>query len=155
MSEQDDLPLGKSGMMLEKLNGTNYWMWSIRMAVYLGTEGLWDQTTGTEEVLKASEKDDTDFKVLQQEYISQRRRVQKAIGALKLARADAIVINYAESYWDSPWKIWDDVKRNYEVLVNYDANHLQKELYECQLEDCGTVLALLDKTEIQVTVDQQ
>ena len=68
------------------------------MAAYLGTEGLWDLTTGTEEVLKTPEKDDTDFKVLQQEYISQRRRVQKAIGALKLAMADAIVINYATSY---------------------------------------------------------
>ena len=79
MSEQDGLPLGKSGMTLENLDGTNYWMWSIEVAAYLGTEDLWDLTTGTEEVLTAPENDKTDFRVLQQEYISQRRRVQKAI----------------------------------------------------------------------------
>ena len=88
--------------MLEKLDGTNYRMWSIWMAAYLGTEGLWDLTTGTKEVLKTPGKDDPDFKAQQQDYISQRRGVQKAIGALKLAIAAAIVINYAESYWDSP-----------------------------------------------------
>jgi len=59
--------------------------------------------------------------------------------------ADAIIINYDESYWDSPRKIWDDVKRNYVVLVSYDANHLQMDLYECQLEDCGTALAFFNK----------
>jgi len=31
------------------------------------------------------------------EYISQRRRVQKEIGVWKLAKGDAIVINYNES----------------------------------------------------------
>jgi len=55
--------------------------------------------------------------------------------------ADAIVINYDESYGDSPRKIWDDVKRNNKVLVSYEANQLQMELYECQLEDSGTILA--------------
>ena len=80
--------------------------------------------------MKAPEKEDTDFKALQQEAIRQRRRVQKAIGALKLKIADAIVINYEESYWDSERKIWNDVKRNYEVLVSYDANHLPMHLYE-------------------------
>jgi len=77
MSEQDGLPLSESGMIVEKLDGTNYRMWSIRIAAYLGTEGLWDLMTGTEEVLKVPEKEDTDYKALEQEYISQRRRVQK------------------------------------------------------------------------------
>jgi len=59
--------------------------------------------------------------------------------------ADVRVMNYDESYWDSPKNIWDDVKRNYEVLVSYDANYLQRELYEYQREDCGPVLAFLNK----------
>ena len=145
MSEQDGLPLGKSVMIVEKLDGTNYRMWSIRIAAYLGTEGLWDLMTGTEEVLKVPEKEDTDDKVLQQEYMSQRRRVQKAIRALKLEMADAIVISYNESYWDSARKVWTMSNENYEVLVSYDANSLQMELYECQLEDYGTVRAFLNK----------
>jgi len=64
MSEQDGLPLGKSGMIVEKLDRTNYRMWTIPITAYLGTEGLWGLLMGTEEVLKAPEKEDTDYKAL-------------------------------------------------------------------------------------------
>jgi len=45
----------------------------------------------------------------------------------------------------TPGKIWKDVQSNYETVVGYDANHLQKELYEGNLEECRTVLEYINK----------
>jgi len=145
MSEQSGLPLGTMGTVIEKLAETNYQIWPLRMTNCLLREGLWDLTTGTESVIVAPRVEDTDYETQEEKYLAQRKLIQKAIEILLLGMTDAIAINYYGTLWESPRKIWEDIRRTYETETGYDANHLQMELYECQLEDCGTVRAFINK----------
>lgn len=150
MSEQSGLPLGSMGTVIEKLAETNYRIWALRMTDCLLREGLWDLTTGTENIITIPSTDDDKYETVYEKYLTQRKRTHKAIGILRLGMTDAIAINYYDSKWDTPQRIWEDVKRTYETVTGYDANHLQIELYECRLDDCGTVRAYINKLkEIQ------
>ena len=60
---------------------------------------------------------------------------------------DKIADNYEDDIWSSPAKIWKDINKRYETAVGYDAKHLQKELYQCKLEEEGTVLDYLNKID--------
>jgi len=62
-----------------------------------------------------------------------------------LGLTDAIAVSYNKEVWITQRKIWKDVQSNYETVVGYDANHLQKELYKCNLQECGTVLEYINK----------
>jgi len=131
------------GMSFPKLDGTNYRLWAMRMTDVLQREGIWDLTIGDEDILK---RPDSVILVLASEYQkaldryqAQRRRIQRAVGTLRLGMTDAIAVSYYNEVWATPEKIWKSVQSNYETVVRYDANYLQKELYECTLEECGTV----------------
>ena len=124
-------------------------MWSMRMTDILQREGLWDLTIGNEAIVKCP---DSTILVLHREYQTaldryqaQRRRIQKAVGTLCLGMTAAIPVSYYNEVWIIPGKIWKDVQSNYETVVGYDTNHLQKELYEYNLEKCGTVLEYINK----------
>jgi len=134
MSEQSGLPLGTMGAVIEKLAETNYRIWALRMTDCLVREGLWDIATGTERVIIAPLAEDTDYEMQQKKYLAQRKQIQKAIRILRLGMTDAIAVNYYSTLWESARKIWEDVRRTYKTEAGYDANHLQMELYECQLE---------------------
>lgn len=41
--------------------------------------------------------------------------------------------------------IWNHVSSQYETVISYDANNLQKEPYGCTLKDAGTVLEYLNR----------
>jgi len=148
MTEQEG-SVSLMGSGFPKLDGTNYHMWSMRMTDVLQREGLWDWTIGDEEIVK---RPDSTILVLPREYQTaldryqaQRSRIQKAVGTLRLGMTDAIALSYYNEVWITPGKIWKDVQSNYETVVGYDANHLQKELYECNLEECRTVLEYINK----------
>jgi len=51
MSEQEVSP-SLSGMNFQKLDGTNYRAWVMRMQDYLQCEGLWCLTIGKEKILE-------------------------------------------------------------------------------------------------------
>jgi len=123
------------GSGFPKLDGTNYRMRSMGMRDVLQREGLWDLTIGDEEVVK---RPDPTILVLPREYQTaldryqaQRRRIQKAVGTLHLGMTDAIAVSYYNEVWITLEKIWKDVQSNDETVVGYGANHLEKELYEC------------------------
>jgi len=67
------------------------------------------------------------------------------VGTLHLGMTDAIAVSYYNQVWIIPEKIWKDVQSNYETVVGYDENHLHKALYECNLEECGTILENINK----------
>ena len=46
---------------------------------------------------------------------------------------------YYESVDETHGDIWNDIVASYETITNYDANHLQNQLYNTILEECGTV----------------
>jgi len=62
-----------------------------------------------------------------------------------LGITDAIAVFYSNKVWATPEEIWKSIQSNYETVVCYNANYLQKELYECTLEECGTVLEYINK----------
>jgi len=137
------------GSGFPKLDGTNYRMWFMRMTDVLHQEGLWDLTIGDEEIVK---RPDSTILVLPREYQTaldryqaRRRRIQKAVGTLRLGMTEAIAVSFYNEVWITPGKIWKDVQSNYKTVVGYDANHLQKELYEYNIEECGTVLKYINK----------
>jgi len=78
-------------------------------------------------------------------YQAQRRRIQKAVGTFRLGMTDAITVSYYNEVWLTPGKIWKDVQSNYKTVVGYDAHHLPKRLYECNLAECGIVLEYINK----------
>ena len=47
---------------------------------------------------------------------------------------DAIAVNYYGTLWESSQTIWENIRRTYKMETKYDVNHLQIEIYECQLE---------------------
>jgi len=121
----------------------------MRMTDVLQREGQWDLMIGDEEIVK---RPDSTILVLPREYQTaldqyqaQRRRIQKAVGTLRLGMTDAIAVFYYNEVWIPPGKIWKDVQSNYETVGGYDANHLQRELYEWNLDKCGTVLEYINK----------
>jgi len=115
------------------------------MTDWLLREGLWDLATGTESFIVAPLAEDTDYETQQEKYLAQRKRIQKAIGILRLGMTDAIAVNYYSTLLESPLEIWEDVRRDYKTETGCDPNHLQMELYECQLEDSGTGRAFINK----------
>jgi len=148
MTEQEDSG-SLMGSDFPKLDATKYCMRSMPKTDVLQREGLWDLTIGDEEIVK--QPDSTIF-VLPREYQTaldryqaQRRRIQKAVGTLCLGMTDTITVSYYNEVWIIPGKNWKDVQSNYETVGGYDANHLQKELYEYNLEECGTGLKYINK----------
>ena len=148
MTEQEG-SVSLMGSGFPRLDGTNYRMWSMQMTDVLQQEGVWDLTIGDEEIVK---RPDSTILVLPREYQTaldryqaQRRRIQKAVGTLRLGMTDAIAVSYYNEVWITARKIWKDVQSNYETVVGYDANHLQKGVYECNLDECGTVLEYINK----------
>jgi len=147
MTEQEG-SVSLMGSGFSKLDGTNYRMWSMRITDVLQREGLWDLTIGDEEIVK---RPDSTILVLPREYQTaldryqaQRRRIQKAVGTLRLGMTDAIAVSYYNKVWITPGNICKDIQSNFEAVVGYDANHLPKELSECNLEECGTVLEYIN-----------
>jgi len=145
--QENTVSLMESGF--PKLDGTNYHMWSMRMTDVLQLEGLWDLMIGDQEIVK---RPDSTILILPREYQTaldryqaQRRRIQKAVGTPRLGMTDAIAVSYYNKVWITPGKIWKDVQSNYETVVGYEANQLQKELYECNVEQWGTVLEYINK----------
>ena len=138
------------GMSFDKLNGTNYKGWVSRMRRLLQRESLWDLTTNEEVILRRPElgSTDGDYEKKLERYQDQRRRIQKAVITICLAMTDQIADNYEDDHvWSTPGKIWKDINKRYETAVTYDAQHLQKELYQCRLEEEGTVLNYLNKID--------
>ena len=148
MTEQEG-SVSLMGSGFPKLDGTNYRIWSMRMTGVLQWEGLWDLTIGDEEIVKRTDSTilvgPREYQTALDRYQVQRRRIQKAVGTLRLGMTDAIAVSYYNEVWITPGKIWKDVQSNYETVVGYDANHLQKELYECNLEEGGTGLEYINK----------
>ena len=135
------------GMSFDKLDGTNYRLWVMRMTHLLQREGLWELTTEEEPIL---EKPDPDSKEENYErkldrYELQRRRIYKAIGTLCLGMTDGMAVGYSTPFYSTPARIWQDIGSKYETTVSYDTNYLQRELYECRLEEEGTVMNYLNK----------
>jgi len=132
MSEQSGLTWGTMGMVIERLPATNYRIWALRITNCLICEGLWDLTTGTESDIVAPLGEDTDYEMQHEKYLAQRKRIQNAIVILHLGMTDVIAFHYCGTLWESPGKIWEDVRRSYMTETRYYANYLQMELYECQ-----------------------
>ena len=106
-----------------KLDGTNSRVWLMRMQDYLMCEGLWDLTQGHEEILEKPKygRLDTsgDYEKKLEKYQAQRLRIQKSIGALRLAMTDTISERYYNTSFTTPGKIWDDVASSYETVTDY------------------------------------
>jgi len=148
MTEQEG-SVSLMGSGFPKLDGMNYRMWSMRMTDVLQQEGLWDLMIGDEEIVKQPASTilvlPREYQTAVDRYQAQRRRIQRAVGTLRLGMTEAIAVSYYNEVWITPGKIWKDVQSNYETVVGDDANQLQKELYECNLKECGTVLEYINK----------
>jgi len=108
MTEQEG-SVSLMGSGFPKLDGTNYRMWSMRMTDALQREGQWDLTIGDEEIVN---RPDSTIRVLPREYQTaldryqaHRRRIQKAVGTLRLGMTDAIAVSYYNEVWIIPGKI--------------------------------------------------
>ncbi|PUU81126.1 hypothetical protein B9Z19DRAFT_653923 [Tuber borchii] len=104
----------------EKLNGLNHRVWLMRMQDYLMCEGLWDLTSGHEEILEKPKdgKLDRDYEKKWEKYQAQRLLIQKAIGTIRLAMTDDIAAIYHKESFTTPAKIWDHVVSSYETIAN-------------------------------------
>ena len=132
------------GLGFPKLDGTNYRIWTMRMTDLLQREGLWQLITGDEVIVEKPESLSVVYEKNLDRYQAQQRRLLKAMGTLRMGMTDAIAVGYYGPAWKTPRLIWEHVSNQYETAINYDANYLQKELYECTLEDAGTVLEYLN-----------
>jgi len=55
-------------------------------------------------------------------------RIKKPVGTLRFGMTDAISVSYNNRVWETPEKIGKRVESNYETVVYYDRNYLQKKL---------------------------
>jgi len=119
------------------------------MTDVLQREGLWNLTIGDEDIVRPPDSKvlviASDYQKAMDRYQAQRGRIQNAVGTLRIGMTDAIAVPYYHESWATPEKIWKAVQSNYESAVGYYANHLQKELYECNLKECSTVLEYINK----------
>jgi len=108
MTEQEgSVSLMVSGFL--KLDETYYRMWSMQMTDVLQRKGLWDLMIGDKEIVKQPDSTKIvlprEYQTALDRYQAQRRRVQKAVGTLRLGMTNVIAVSYNNEVWITPGKI--------------------------------------------------